>query len=295
MAKIPYFPFYPDDYLSSPGVTTCDLIDEGVYIRLLAYSWKHDGCQLPDDIDYLRRLCKGVRTHIIERVLNRHFERIELAHSVFIWRNARLHFEFGLASLRSEHGRTAAKALWKKKKDDARAMPEQCSTDAYQNQNQNQKESKDISVRKKRETDPRIKIVIDYFYAQCQSVLGFAPAINGGQDGKRVQAALRVMPLDDVKKCIDFFLPSKKRQELGCTLSIALSAHTINLYKQGGSNGTRYDQLKSYFGISERRGSDGLHHRGNSPPRGNISPKIGSSAGTILDAEVEEIPEMESE
>ena len=156
-------------------------------------------------------------------------------------------------------------------------------------------ENKDIPVRKKRETgDPRVKEVIDYFHTQCQSVLGFAPAINGGQDGKRVLAALRVMPLPDVKKCIDFFLPSKKCKELGPTVSIALSAHSINLYKQGGTNGTRYDQLKAYFGISKPSGADGVHRRGYGLPGSDNRAQARPDGGTSLDGEAQEISEMEN-
>lgn len=162
---------------------------------------------------------------------------------------------------------------------------------------------KDITVRKKKSApDPRVKEVIDYFYAQCKSVLGFAPAINGGQDGKRIQDALRVMPSDDVKKCIDAFLPSKKCSELGCTLSIALSTHSINLYKQGGKNGTRFDQLRSFFGFSEQPGAGGVYSGGNSAFGGVDRSKAGNRPAKpeesiipieYLDGEAEEIPEME--
>lgn len=122
MTKKPYFPFYPDDYLSSPGVTACALEDEGIYIRLLSYSWKHEGCQLPDDMTYLRRLCKGARTARIQSVLNRHFERFEIVSGEFWWRNARLYVEFckahGISLTRSE----VAKSMWNKRKQDANAL-----------------------------------------------------------------------------------------------------------------------------------------------------------------------------
>jgi uncharacterized protein YdaU (DUF1376 family) len=122
MSRTPYFQFYPDDYLSSPGVTTCDLADEGVYIRLLSYSWKHDGCQLPDDMQYLKRLCKGVREERLRRVLSQFFVRIELETSKFYWRNLRLFTEFckanGVSIKRSE----AAKLRWDKEKQYAIAV-----------------------------------------------------------------------------------------------------------------------------------------------------------------------------
>jgi len=129
MGKIPYFHFYPDDYLSSPGVTTCDLEDEGIYLRLLSYSWKHDGCQLPDDILYLKRLCKGVREKRLRKVLSKFFVRIELEKSEFYWRNLRLFTEFckvhGVSLKRSE----AAKVRWDKEKQDAIALKVHMQTD----------------------------------------------------------------------------------------------------------------------------------------------------------------------
>jgi len=119
--KLPYFQFYADDYLSSPGVTTCDLVDEGIYIRLLAYSWKHQGCQLPHDMKYLRKLCKSAMAARISAVIERHFEIFEVSPGFEVIRNSRLYTEFckacGIGSARSQ----AAKCRWNKEKQDASA------------------------------------------------------------------------------------------------------------------------------------------------------------------------------
>lgn len=122
MPKLPYFQFYPDDYLSSPGVTTCDLIDEGIYVRLLAYSWKHDGCQLPYDMKYLRRLCKGARSERIESVINRHFEKVETIPGKFFIRNFRIYTEFSKACGVSGKRSYAANVRWNKETGDATAL-----------------------------------------------------------------------------------------------------------------------------------------------------------------------------
>jgi len=37
--RLPYFPFYADDYLNDHGVMAMDADAEGCYIRLLARSW----------------------------------------------------------------------------------------------------------------------------------------------------------------------------------------------------------------------------------------------------------------
>jgi hypothetical protein len=96
--------------------------------------------------------------------------------------------------------------------------------------------------------------VVDYFYTRCKEVRGFKPSIDG-KDGKRVKEALKVMSLEDIKSCIDFFLPSQKADACGITLSIALSNHTLNKFKQGeGENvKTRFERI---FGI--HNGHSGL-------------------------------------
>ena len=117
--KLPYFQFYADDYLSSPGVTTCDLVDEGIYIRLLAYSWKHQGCQLPYDMKYLRRLCKGARAERIAAVIERHFEVLEVSKDIVVIRNSRLYTEFCKAMEIGSKRSQVSKSRWDKEKQDA--------------------------------------------------------------------------------------------------------------------------------------------------------------------------------
>ena len=91
--KSGYF-WNPDDHLSSPWVEICDLTDEGIYRRLLDFQWKSPGCQLPDDIPYLRRLCKNARAERIKKILEINFAKIETENGIFFWRNNRLYTEF---------------------------------------------------------------------------------------------------------------------------------------------------------------------------------------------------------
>lgn len=58
MAALPYFPFYPQDWLSDPDVGAMTHAQRGVYIDLLARMWVagHGRCDLPDDNAAIARL-----------------------------------------------------------------------------------------------------------------------------------------------------------------------------------------------------------------------------------------------
>jgi hypothetical protein len=142
--RLPHYPWYPDDYLSSPWVMACELIDEAIYRRLLDYQWKHPGCQLPDDMTYLRKLCKGARSARIEGVLKQNFTRFEVEKGKFYWRNERVYVEFCKVLRLSEDQSSKAKLRWNKEKKNAAAMQRQCRPgNAPQNHNQNQNQNKE--------------------------------------------------------------------------------------------------------------------------------------------------------
>lgn len=73
--------------------------------------------------------------------------------------------------------------------------------------------------------------VVDFFFKKTEQLKGFKPAFTG-QDGKLLKLALKRYPPDKLKEFIEFYLNSEKADKLGITLSIALSAHSINLYQQ---------------------------------------------------------------
>lgn len=126
MARMPYMPFYPDDYLSSPDVSTWDLVNEAIYIRLLLFQWKHPGCQLPNNIQYLRRLCKNQASEArIKEVLDKKFDLVdpcgkpvdnllttcgEQEDKEMFWRNSRLYFEFNRSLNKSQTASDSANA-----------------------------------------------------------------------------------------------------------------------------------------------------------------------------------------
>ena len=57
-SPVPYFNFYPSDYLSSPTVACMSVTCEGMYMRLLFFQWQ-DG-SIPDDERKLRGLTKTI-------------------------------------------------------------------------------------------------------------------------------------------------------------------------------------------------------------------------------------------
>ena len=56
MGKDPAFPFYANDWLSSPTVLTMSLEQQGAYLRLLCFCWASGDCSLPDDDATLAKL-----------------------------------------------------------------------------------------------------------------------------------------------------------------------------------------------------------------------------------------------
>ena len=81
--------------------------------------------------------------------------------------------------------------------------------------------------------DHNVKAIIDYFSHRCQELRGFKPAINGGKDGAAVKRALAEGETPEaLRAMVDWFLGSKKADELGVALSTALSAHSRNLFRQ---------------------------------------------------------------
>ena len=54
----PAFQFYPNDWLSSPKISTMTPAEEGAYIRLLCYAWSNPDCSLPDDDETLGQLSR---------------------------------------------------------------------------------------------------------------------------------------------------------------------------------------------------------------------------------------------
>ena len=130
--KIPYFPFYPDDWMGSLTVQKMTGEERGIYIQLLVLSWGCKECTLPDDLEFLRRMCNVRTKKKVENVLWKTFSKSSRG-----WSNVRLEViwraSLNLISKRKE----AAKCRWNKKTGNANAMQMQCKSSTYHNHNHN--------------------------------------------------------------------------------------------------------------------------------------------------------------
>ena len=133
MPKIPYFPFYPADWLSSNRISLLKLDEEAIYMRLLCVSWTLNGI-LPLDVN---KVCQLARLH-----LNRKKSVTNVLNSCFIcgtngYTNDRQMKEICLAN---ERHLTAKKGHNSRKNQETCSSPTLDESCANQNQNQNQKE-----------------------------------------------------------------------------------------------------------------------------------------------------------
>ncbi|MEW6215417.1 MAG: replication protein [Nitrospirota bacterium] len=83
----------------------------------------------------------------------------------------------------------------------------------------------------KEKTDSRVKSIISYYHDLVLNERNFKPIIDSA-DAKAVKRALRIMSEDEVKDAIRFYIGSAKAKEHGLTLSVALSKHSLNLYRE---------------------------------------------------------------
>ena len=62
MKKLPYFKFYPSDFMGSGKVQMMSPAERGIYISLLCHSWQEG--PLPDDPDRLARVCGATQAEM---------------------------------------------------------------------------------------------------------------------------------------------------------------------------------------------------------------------------------------
>ena len=231
MTKLPYFQFYADDYLSSPGVTTCDLVDEGIYIRLLAYSWKHDGCQLPYDMRYLRRLCKGARAERINAVIDRHFEKIEISVNKYWIRNSRLYTEFCKASGLSSKRSYAAKCKWNKETVNASASRLHMQTGMQNDAIPDSRYQKN-HLSKNPPVNPSVHILQKHLKSAFEKKYGSIPVMSYPGIGRQLKVLLEKEKFTEeaLKEMIDWFLTSPKASEHP-TPAAAISMDTVQRWQ----------------------------------------------------------------
>ena len=81
-----------------------------------------------------------------------------------------------------------------------------------------------------------MRALIEFFITQCQALKNFKPEIARGKDAKALAGFLKHHDDRQARHLMTWFLESKKAQDLGVSLGICFSAHTVNLWKAEGSD-----------------------------------------------------------
>jgi hypothetical protein len=112
MKSLPYFPFYPGEWLRSPTVLGMSLLEQGAYLRLLCVQWE-DGCVDPEDVGLILGLDDAA---VIEMLSRRPWKRAFPKCEDGMLRNPRLAVDRETAQQKVEGARNSAKARWDKHK-----------------------------------------------------------------------------------------------------------------------------------------------------------------------------------
>jgi uncharacterized protein YdaU (DUF1376 family) len=111
--RLPYMPWYVDDWLSSDTITGFSVEQEGAYARLLMRAWKQPGCSLPNDDAILARFSRlgsrwrKVGRPIIDACFVRENGRLVNLKQREIWREVQE---------KSAKAKAAAEARWEKER-----------------------------------------------------------------------------------------------------------------------------------------------------------------------------------
>lgn len=110
MKSLPYFPFYPGEWLRSPTVLGMSLLEQGAYLRLLCVQWE-DGFVDPEDVPLILGLDDSV---VVEMLSRRPWKRAFEVGEDGMLRNPRLAIDRETAQQKVEGAQAAAKARWDK-------------------------------------------------------------------------------------------------------------------------------------------------------------------------------------
>jgi uncharacterized protein YdaU (DUF1376 family) len=157
---LPYFPMYPDRWLSSSRIDIMSAEEERGYLRLLLRSWGMPDCTLPNDPSKLLKWSLMTDAEALHRHMQSMFELVDAG-----WRSPVLHAEWIKAKNKHEAMSKNASARWKRESNHAEALPKhmQKGDSAYNNQNQNHKKIRSMDkTPKSRFAPPTLKEVSDY-------------------------------------------------------------------------------------------------------------------------------------
>lgn len=144
MAKPIWFPFYPNDFLSSNTVALMSTEEIGAYLLLLCAAWNDPACSLPTDDDSLRKL--GRFTGDLSRIK-----------TCFILKrgrllNKRLYTEWEKVNHRSRLGYQSAMKRW-----DAEAMPTHMASQCSSQKNRRTEEQSQKNLRTEEPSPSELK------------------------------------------------------------------------------------------------------------------------------------------
>ena len=112
MKKLPYFPFYPSEWLRSPTTMGMTLAEQGAYLKLLCVQWE-DGFIDPEDVTMILAMeDEEVATMMAKRVWRKAFSIGKDG----MLRNGRLALERDSAAHKVESASLAAQKRWDKHK-----------------------------------------------------------------------------------------------------------------------------------------------------------------------------------
>ena len=78
-----------------------------------------------------------------------------------------------------------------------------------------------------------VALLRSYFTERCKKSKGFEPEMSFGKEGQLLKEKLKRYSVEQLATLIDQFFNSKVGEDLGYTLSVCLSAYTINLWQAG--------------------------------------------------------------
>lgn len=227
MANFPYFPFYPDDWLSSPKVMVdMDDSERGIYITLLAVAWHLPDCTLPASIDKCRKLCRAKRAVKVEKVLRLCFTQTENG-----WRNERELNENRHASDKHNKAVLAGKASANKRLHSTSAerplqrplnLPDPEPEEPYT------QSPKKPPRKPGKPANPSVRVLQEYLSLAFEKKFGSAPVMSYPAIGKQLRVLLdkERFTEDALKDLIDWFLTSPKAQDHP-TPAAAISTDTV--------------------------------------------------------------------
>jgi len=139
MSKIPYIPFYIDDYEAATVHLTVE--EDGIYFRLIRLCWRTPGCSIPNDPIWITRRMRVPLSDFDEKIKPIINEFFTVKRDRILQK--RLQSEFGKAKssfdARSNAGKLGGrpKSLKNNEKDKSNALTMRKQCESNQNQNQN--------------------------------------------------------------------------------------------------------------------------------------------------------------